>query len=345
MTTQLTFALSYKRFHPSFPLPPVLGELDAAPILPLMTINYRLCFWRVFERVWKFDPANSEVMAFDLPAVLTDVHVLQSRAQKGGDAADYVLVATLHFEVDIETLTAARANVREKFASDHFVKMYEGLLKQTPAKRLVEALSSDFTGHSSWTGEVSDIGVTHSPHIAAFYHYGWILALRIDRQHIMMNLSTREIANVSNAQTILKNRIQLIQIQRHFLNEDRSNNKELQNLCKKLQEKYKLSHRFERLSRVHRAMEEHLDNTFKVQQSSATRTTNATIRLLTFSAIPIGILSVLLTLNLTSSIFSEFPQVVADARVRAILAVSFLVPFVLVGLAMIIDRLTRNRRD
>jgi hypothetical protein len=345
MTSQLTMALSYKKLQSTAGLPKAVTEFGETRILELMTLNFRMCFWRIFERVWKIEFDRTVTEVFGLPATLSEVHLLEARPAKAREGPDYVLVAIFHFDVDAETLARARSNVRERLVSSELVTMYETLLRATPAAPVVAALSAELAGHSSWSDTASDTALAHLAYVTGFYHYGWILALRIDREHIRMNLSTREISDRGSAQTILHNRIQLIQIQRYFLNEDRTNNKELQGVCARLRNKYKLEHRFERLSRVHRAMEEHLDNTFKVAQSNATRATNAAIRLLTLCAVPLGIMSVLLTLNLTSSVFSEFNRVATDGTLRILLAASFLAPFVLVFVAWLIDRMANSVRE
>jgi hypothetical protein len=347
MTSQLQVLLSYRTLLAFDQLPAAITDADTS-LMPLMTVNFRMCFWRVFDRVWKIDVGETKLSVLGLPATLASVHLLEARALKGavdGDP-DYLVVATFHFDVDEETLTNARFSLRERLTSEEFVGLYERLLKPTPAGFLFDQLSSELPGHSSWVAPHTGTLETHGPYLAAYYHYGWILTLRVDRGSILMDLSTRDIANNTNTQQILTHRIQLIQLQRYFLAEDRSNNAELRKLCTRLmRDKYKLEKRFARLSDLHQAMEEHLDNTFKVLQSKTTKTTNIAIQVLTFSGLPLAIASVVLALDLASSIFKQFEDVIIDPRVYILIAVSFAVPFVVVVLAMMIDRILHPHKD
>lgn len=348
MPSQLHIILSYRTMTTPAAMPPAIAEKDNHPsILPLMRFNFRMCFWRVFDRIWRFDTGDAPLTVFGLPATLAQAHLYEARALKGAGISqpDYVLVATLTFEAGEEVLEAARSSVRQELTSRQFAELYEGILRPSPIGFLFDHLVSELPGHSSWAAGRSGTLDAYAPHLGAFYHYGWILALRVDRGSIQLDLSTREIANASNTQQILTHRMQLIQIQRYFLNEDRSNNGELRKLCARLREKYKLEKRFTRLSELHRAMESHLDNTFKVLQSKTTRTTNLTIQALTFSGLPLAIASVLFTVDLASSIFSEFGRVLGEMRLYLILMVSFAIPFVIVGLAMFIDRLQNRSSD
>lgn len=337
MTTLLSVVLSYRKLSTSARLPTPQAEAATPVLLDRMTINFRLSFWRIFQRVWRIDFAQTDVSVFGLPAHISQAFLLETRSSRGVGGSDYVLVAPFRFEASVETLAAARAASRDDVGSQHLVQVFEALLRQTPAAHVVDVLSAEIVGHSSSTADASEIGLSHIPYLAGFYHYGWILALRIDREMLRMDLSPSEISNSGNAQTIIRHRILLIQIQRCLLNEDRSNNNELKEVCKNLVVKYKINDRFQRLSQVHRSMEEHLDNTLKVSQTRATRATNATVRLLTFSAIPLGILGVLLAINLSSSIFGDVHQLMSNSTLLLIVVMSFAVPFVLLGTAMLLD--------
>ncbi|HVZ98749.1 MAG TPA: hypothetical protein VG841_00390 [Caulobacterales bacterium] len=346
MKSQLQVVLSYRTMTAFDQLPPPTTEAEDA-ILPLMTINFRMCFWRVFDRVWSIDTGGLVMTVLGLPATFSQAHLFEARALKGAGVSqpDYVFVATFDFDVAEGELARARTQLREQLTSRQFVELYQGMLRPTPAGFLFDRLLSELPGHSSWVGDHSDTVAAHAPYLAAFFHYGWILALRVDRGSILMDLSTREIADNTNTQQILLRRIQLIQLQRYFLTEERSNNKELQGVCARLREKYKLDKRFARLSDLHRAMEEHLDNTFKVLQSKATRTTNLAIQALTFSGLPFAITSVLLSLNLASSIFKDFEHVLVDSRIYVLLGFSFVLTFAIVGIAILLDGMRHRAGD
>ena len=65
MPSQLHIILSYRTMTTPAAMPPAITEKDNHPsILPLMTFNFRMCFWRVFDRIWRFDTGDAPLTVF-----------------------------------------------------------------------------------------------------------------------------------------------------------------------------------------------------------------------------------------------------------------------------------------
>ena len=136
----------------------------------------------------------------------------------------------------------------------------------------MDAFSSDVPGYSAHTTEREEFADDESiALISSFFHYGWTISLRLARDQLSININPNESKILYSSSDIIKQRVRLINIKRRFLSYDRTNNRELQELCNTLRNKYNMDVRFESLNTIHEFFEHHLDNASKIMQLRKTR--------------------------------------------------------------------------
>lgn len=285
MPSSLTISISFSRLNNTKKLPTPRDKNSKDEFLPAMSQNFRHSFWRVFQRLWSFEFPTQDVAVFGLRGKLSRVHLLEAAASPGKNAkpSDYVLCASIDLPQELDDVRNHLANARAS------VKDYIELIKATPAAPVLNALSKEINGHSSWASQPSEQAALYTPIISAYFHHGWVQAQRIEREQLMLEPDADNIGDRAIADKVIQQRLELLAFERCFLADGRSPKKELREICDRLLAMYKLKDRAEKLSERHALLERHVTNAASLTQARAAQATNFAVRVLAFGIVPIGI--------------------------------------------------------
>lgn len=338
MATVFTAVLSHKSGSPALPNSDTFDRTDYSNILQSMTHIFRLNFWSVFSTVSRIKPTKADCLLGGLSATMTDLYLCYSGDDRldGVEGENYVVVARFVVNESVERTEEMRTAAG--VSSERKELQIRRVIDECFDTAVMDSFKSDVPGFSAhvfdWQDEKNN---EDAALVSAFYHLGWTILLRLDRDQsgVVINPNEKEI--LLSSSDIIKQRVRLINVKRRFLSRDRTNQKAVRKLCIELAEKYTLEERFEGLNKVHELFESHLDNASKVMQLRKTRAVSNVLNILTFSAIPLGIMGVLLAIDLSASIISEPASVLEVRSVYIISIVSFVIPAILIGLAKAID--------
>lgn len=292
MPSSLTISISFSKLNNAKKLPAPRDKNSKDEFLPAMSQNFRLGFWRVFQRLWSFEFPLQDVAVFGLRGKLARVYLLEAAAAPGkaGKPSDYVLCASIDLPQELDDVRNHLSNARAS------VKDYIELIKTTPAAPVLNALSKEINGHSSWASQPSEQAALYTPILSAYFHHGWVQAQRIEREQLLLEPDANKVSDRATADEIVQKRLELLAFERSFLSDGRSANKELREICDRLLAMYKLKERAEKLGQTHALLERHLTNAASLTQARAAEATNFAVRVLAFGIVPVGIAGTILAL-------------------------------------------------
>ena len=160
--------------------------------------------------------------------------------------------------------------------------------------------------------------------VFAFYALGWLSAIRIERRQLFMELVPVSAMTLKSGRRIADQRVRIIDQQRHFLTEDRTNDLELRRFCSRLAKKYNLPQRFQRSLEIHQAFEHHLDNSAKLHNASQLGSVANLIFILTILSVPIAFFSAIVAIDVKNDIFVNGRELIKDFRIYSAFLVGVL---------------------
>jgi len=217
-TTYMTVAVSYGTRKSTCTAQAAYTKAEYDSYLTPMTHIFRNNFWEVFSGSEIFEAHRQAVEVFGLGATVSRVVVLHSAATDfdGLEAQDYVIGFVLGFDTDIAGVVAARARFLEDHAmSDH----YHTLM----AEVLGPELSAEFSctppaipGRSShlFEAEPTQLDLVAAATLAAYFHYGWIILLRLERAQMELRITDGGNDVLYSSAEIIRQRVRLINIKR-----------------------------------------------------------------------------------------------------------------------------------
>lgn len=307
-----------------------------------MTEMFKFAFRAAFTTASRYQVDDKTVQIDALTAQLRDLTIYHSpsHALDGTEQQTYVLVCV----IGVCGATDPDAVQRQINAAYDRPQGKRQLLEQFGFAWLLPHLggaTERLIGHNTWcTDEVAADYIPDLSAVFAFYVFGWILLIRIER--VQMAMSLRAAANSLTSATIIKQRLRLINFARFFLTDHRSNNLLVKEFCRSLTAKLRYAERYAKTSATHRDFEHHLDNISKAQQSDRLGTVSNMIFWLTVLSIPIAFFSALFAINYSSPIMQDAISTLADLRVYFILFGGFVLVVTPICGLILFDRL-RNR--
>jgi hypothetical protein len=344
MPTVYTAILSYKSGPQAIPGATTFERKDYNSVLESMTHIFRLNFWSVFSTISRMTPTKAECQLNGLPGRAVGLYVCHSGIDRldGVEGSNYIVVARFVLNESVERVEEMRRSAG--ISSESKELQMRRTIDSCFDSPVMDAFKSDVPGFSAhvfdWPDEASN---EDAALVSAFYHFGWTILLRLDRDQSSVVINPNEKEILLSSSDIIKQRVRLINVKRRFLSRDRTNQRSIRKLCIDLAEKYALEERFDGLNKVHELFESHLDNSSKVMQLRKTRAVSNVLNILTFSAIPLGIMGVLLAIDLSASILREPETVIQVRSVYIIAIISFVIPVFLLGLAKAIDSFLLRR--
>jgi len=312
-------------------------------VLEDMTHIFRMNFWESFNLVRVYDSLNQKIDYMGLPGTIKQVLLVESdrRRLNRTEGDDYVLCISVCFPGAIEKATEQALSQ----TTSATLEAREEILKQTSLVDLMQELKGDVRGHSAWfSDELDDRLQSQVLPLAAFYFYAWVLLLRIERNQVDLDITPDINVQKRTINHIITQRVRLINIERFFLTEDRSNRSELRDLCIVLADRYRLQHRFDRAIRRHAAFEHHLDNTSKALQAQRAASQSNMIAILTLMSVPLAAMQVFFGINISNTLYVDWQQIAMSSTTYFILVASLLCVAAPLGVLRIVDW-RRHRRE
>lgn len=316
--------------------------------LPEMTHIFRANFWATFSRVEVFQPKNRNIEIFGKLAKISDVLVLQSADSDfdGIEGNDFLISFHASFAEGDDELRERKVSLLSDQPS---VEYYTQLLASSVSEHFLDNYGCEpgaLPGVSSQlTSELIDSGHERSAAaVSAFFHYGWIVLLRLERAQLDLKISASSGDILYSAEDIIEQRVRLINIKRRFLTHDRTNNRSLRKHCASYREKFNMDRRFDTLNTVHELFEHHLDNTSKVIQAKRTQALSKALNLLTFLAIPLGVIGTILAIDLQGSFLTDPNSVAGNSILWFLVGGTFGAVIGIVALARLIDMHLSKRK-
>jgi hypothetical protein len=262
------------------------------------------------------------------------------------EGRNYVFVASLDIEgaADIDDADRRMKALFDRPAGK--MKLLEQLGFETLARGLI-ADPDRMMAHNTWIVPQADenlrLPITT---LFAFFFYGWVILMRIERFQMQMPLSQAD--SPANSRLIIKQRLRLLNFTRFFRTDHITNHDLLQEYRRELSQKMRYEERFAKISATHNSFEHHLDNISKTSQNQKLGSVSNLILLLTVLSIPIGFISAAVAINFTSPIFRETLSILTDFRLYLLMVVG--IALVLAPLIVLksLDRYLnwrRRRRD
>jgi hypothetical protein len=312
----------------------------------LVTLGFRKIFWKVFSEggVWR---GSSRFTWLEHELEATEMCVVRSDGARldGMEGEDFVVVLRLETGEDPQELyeEVGRIRVAGHIDEQEMVRLLEDGLESTPCGRVLGSFGSDYPGIQLWApeGPVETDGVETL--LAAFYYYGWLIIQRLDRSQADVELAADYSKITEGVRSIADERVRLINLDRYFLTTNRSTLPAVQEVCRQLVERFHLKQKYERHLAVHQSLERHLGNTAQLIQENRSRLLNRSMSILTFLAMPIGIFSAVMAVSLSADVIKRPTNLLLEQRLWLTVAFSFLVPLVVLGIAIVVDRV-RSRR-
>jgi len=330
----VVFGLSFQREAEQ--LPPhrhdPLTDDTAHSLLPGMTAIFRLAFCSMLSDMRTFDlprKADQETP----PGAARLLQCASFRAStvdmKGRSAPDFLLIAVL------ELTLPEGADAGQAWQAFRTVESKMALLEACGMKKVVQSYSS---GERQTVGQNSFVVPGEYPcdasplsSIFAFYFLGWLTSLRIERSQLRTELAAGPKTTANSGWRIANQRLQILNLSRYFLTNDRTNDASLKGICNALSTKLKLQLRYERALSLHREFEHHLDNTLKIIQSEKLGSVSNLLVILTLLSVPLSFFAAIVAVNMESTIFTSPARVLSDYRIYLLFLVGLagsLLPFV-----------------
>jgi len=339
MTKQVHILVSYKSFKP--PHPASVSFFKGIQPLDDMTQIFRMNFWEVFSSIRIYNQSPSEVNYIGVRSGLSRIHIYYSDENKLNETEDDDFI--LYYTLPIEGYLTEEENRRLTQNTSQTLDAREDVLRQAGMGAFLGGLEAEIKGHTAWVSDQVEVGISEEiAAISAYYFYAFILLLRIERNQITADITPHIDASHRANRQVIKQRIRLINLERYFLTEDRTNNTYLKSICIKLEKKYRLHDKYQRAVARHSAFEHHMDNTSKILQSEKVSSLTNMISLLTIVSIPLVAMQVLFGINLAASVYSDWAAILAHQTTYAVLGLAIIVVLVPLASLWALDKL-RNR--
>lgn len=314
------------------------GSVDALQILTDMTSIFRMGFEQVFDSVRSIEEP-AVVILDDCSLLCRRIVILASSSSRmdSMEGPDYMIILELVTQDETTDIVAVRDRVLSSSAILNWAKsILRQLAKTGYGVRLTKFIGHE-RGSSTWTvKEDGKPNITNSL-LFAFFHYGWVILLRLEREQSNLRLSNDLAELTRGTQTILQHRIRLINLERYFLTHDRSSHPEYKAICDDFLNKYNLRARFDRLLSIHEAFELYIQDMTRILESKRSRATTRALKFLAGCSIPISIFGALLKADTSAEIFSRTNDVFVNPKLYTLLLISALPVVLIIALARIAD--------
>jgi len=312
---------------------------DTSSSLNLMTAPFQIAFDSVFGEVRVRKSQQREVKISSLNGTVERIFIFASdKARLNGTERDDLIVyfRILIDGIDAETVDLLTTN------SPVALTERQSVIEQAFGGEVPLHLSSysRYPGHQAWISEVSPDEYTGTiACISAFYFYGWILALRIERNQLRQDITPQIRAGDKIVAQIIEQRMRLLNLDRYFLVGDRTTNSYLKEICTKLSERFRLGKRHRKMSERHAAFESHIDNTSTALQAQRTASLTNMVFVFTCLSVPFAAMQVLFGMSLDSSIYLKTAEMISNTKTYVVALAAFAVVGVLVLLLMLVARI------
>lgn len=340
MTKVLNILISYKQHDARIKSSSTLRK--GSSMLEDMTHIFRMNFWEAFSLVRVYEGLDQPIDYLGLPGAIKTIMLIESDRGRLNETEgdDYILCLSVAFAGAIDRPTESALTQ----TTGATLEARESILRQTPLANLLNELKGDIRGHSAWFNDEMDERLQQQVlFIAAFYFYAWVLLLRIERNQVDLDITPNINLQRRAMSHIITQRIRLINIERFFLTEDRSNRSELKELCMMLSKKYRIQERFDRATRRHTAFEHHLDNTTKALQAQRAASLSNMIAVLTLMSVPLAAMQVFFGINVTNSLYADSFHVFFSPATYLIIGASILCVLIPLGILRLVDWKRRRR--
>jgi len=331
MKFTLCFSLtSQKAQEAGVPLAAETEFTDGHPF----TENFEAAVREIFLQVESGEPRDKSLSWLGLEGTLERIWVARISPRVRLARREPALVYC--FEIDFAT--ASEEDLRERVARERtqWAREMAPLLRSFAENLRLEewcSLKKVAALRPAVSHFFADPGEIHQAVVHMYFHLGWWTYLRLERSITSMQDLEETSGAAGLAAWISRQRVMLINLDRFFLIEDRSNQPVTKALCEKLVQKFRLKDRYARILRVHEQMERQLGNLQGALNERRTRTINRCLGFLTFIGLPVSILMGLLAVSLdASSVLKDWASVVGNPRVGLLFLAS--IAATLLGMGM-----------
>jgi hypothetical protein len=335
------------------------AELDLSPFPrldpetpPNVKAGFRQCFWRVFAEGRAVPVPSDAIDVFGTSVRVQRAFLFGGRTDRSSDrqVRDVAFVLELSLEDD----TAGAPDAQRDFCESVRLRnpgpelgMLEQLvaaLGDSPLGALLGSLDHG-DNRPSFKFHVpaerhADVAAV-APYLLAFYHLAIVLLYRIERAQWDVRISSdRSGLDLDVLDRITANRITLIGLDRDFLTLNRSESVLVTRLATEIEESLNLRPQYARALELNASMEQHLANVTGVSQAISARSTGRAIGVLTLLGVPLSVIGTVLSYWS----FTGPQNLVGTPLLRWLLAVSFMLPVAVLGVAFGVTALARTLR-
>jgi len=326
---------------PSFPMRD--GPNRFAGFTP-MTVMFDIACHSVFSSARLLDVGAPSLAVDGATVTLRQAVVFSSDPDllDRTEGRNYVFVAALDID-GVEDQTEASKSISTRFGRpEGKLALLEALGLGDLARSLI-ADPDRIMAHNSWTipRAEEDLRLPLTT-LFAFFFYGWVILMRIERFQMQMPLSQAD--NPANNRNIIKQRLRLLNFTRYFRTDHITNHALLQQYRRDLGKKMRFEDRYAKISATHNSFEHHLDNISKTSQNQKLGSVSNLILLLTVLSVPIGFISAAVAINFASPIFRETFAILLDPRLYVLVLTGAALVLVPLMLLKLIDRYLGWRR-
>jgi hypothetical protein len=332
--------ISYRSYTPDEK--DVILEKDNIP-LSQMTHIFRMSFWEVFSQVRIVDIGLCSITLCGAMGTVNKIFIFESANDRlsGTEGDDYII----YYRVDFPTTIGKKLSERLLLSTPAALSEREQIFSNDKSTHLASNLTGEFKGHRGWVCNDGAVNTSAGfPYLAAYYYYGWILSLRIERNQITQDISPHLNADDEIITATIKQRMRLINLERYFLSGQRSYLPSLQKAGGSLVSLFNLANRYESALSRHVAFESHVQNTAKALQARRASSLGKMVFLLTVLSVPLAAMQVLFGINLEASLYNKSRLVASDIITYAIIFAAISVVLIPLALLRIADY-NRDRRD
>ncbi len=309
-----------------------------------MTVMFDIACYSVFSSARVLDVGMPSITIDGLTVTLNQAVVFASEPNllDRTEGRNFVFVCSLDIQGAADIAEASKAISNNFYRSEGKLALLNALGLSDVARSLI-ADPDRIMAHNSWIIPRADENL-HLPltTLFAFFFYGWVILMRIERFQMQMPLSQAN--NPSNNRNIIKQRLRLLNFTRYFRTDHITNHSLLQQYRRDLSKKMRFEDRFAKISATHNSFEHHLDNIAKTSQNEKLGSVSNLILLLTVLSVPIGFISAAVAINFTSPIFRETMTTLIDARLYVLMLVGTALVLAPLMILKLMDRYLSWRR-
>ena len=339
----LRVAICYHYYIPEIELD---HGFDTTRALNPMTAPFKIAFDKAFSEVRVRETHAREITISSVRGTVDRIFIFSSDKERlnGTERDDFIVYYRVFIEDEMD------ANTVESLTTNNAdsLKARESVLDQTSAdlRSLRLAVYTGYTGHRAWISKkISDSYAESVACISAFYFYAWILALRIERNQLMQDITPQIRAGDKTVRQIIEQRMRLLNLERYFLLGDRSNDPSLKEISVELRQLYRLDERYLKASARHEAFENHINNASKALQSQRAASLTKMVFLLTVLSVPLATMQVLFGINMDSAIYQKTKEMFLEKTTWAVVVVAVSIVAVPILAARLFDFIRVKKRE